>query len=74
MPKLPRISGRKLGAAPRKAGFAMPHGEGGHGTFHHPLTGRTTTVPLTSKVLPVGTIAAILRQAGISADELRRLL
>jgi predicted RNA binding protein YcfA (HicA-like mRNA interferase family) len=74
LPKLPRTSGKKLAAALRKAGFDMPRGEGGHGTFHNPHTGHVTTVPLTNKTLPVGTIAVILKQAGVTPDELRRLL
>jgi predicted RNA binding protein YcfA (HicA-like mRNA interferase family) len=38
------------------------------------LMGRTVTVPVHAGELRVGTIAAILKAAQMSADDLRRLL
>ena len=73
MPKLPRISGRKLAAALEKAGFKRVRTEGDHCFMHNPQTGRTVTVVLTRRTLSAGLISRILKQAGLSADDLREL-
>jgi predicted RNA binding protein YcfA (HicA-like mRNA interferase family) len=74
LPRLPRVSGRRLERALRRAGFVALRGEGDHVFLHHPDTGRTATIVSTPKDLPVGTVASILRQAGLSAEDLRKLL
>ncbi len=74
MPKLPRVSGRKVARALERGGFELSRTRGDHGYYSHSLTRRNAVVPLTNQVLPVGTIANILRQAGLPAEEFRRLL
>jgi predicted RNA binding protein YcfA (HicA-like mRNA interferase family) len=74
MPRLPRASGRRIARALEAADFDLVRMVGDHARLRNAETGRQTTVPLTNHPLPVGTIASILRQAGLSADELRRLL
>jgi predicted RNA binding protein YcfA (HicA-like mRNA interferase family) len=74
MPKLPRVSGRQAARALERAGFQVVRIHGDHARLHNPETGRRTVVALTSQALPVGTLASILRQAGLSADEFRGLL
>ena len=51
-------------------GFILKRVTGSHHFFVHPTTGKITVVPLHSKDLPKGTFHAILKQAGISKDEL----
>jgi predicted RNA binding protein YcfA (HicA-like mRNA interferase family) len=42
---------------------------GSHEIWVNPATGRFTTIPNHSGDMPEGTLRAILRQAGITADE-----
>lgn len=74
MPKPPRETGRKLVRAMGRAGFVPVRTEGDHLFMHNPRIGRTATIVTTTRDLPVGTLASILRQAGITAEELRDLL
>ncbi|MCE5238395.1 type II toxin-antitoxin system HicA family toxin [bacterium] len=74
MPRLPRVSGRKVARALERSGFTLVRAQGDHGYYTHLATRRNAVVPLTNQVLPVGTIANILRQAGLTADEFRQLL
>ena len=74
MPKLPRISGRKLERALRRAGFVRIRTVGDHVTMYNAETGRTATTLDTAKDVPVATIASALRQAGLSNEDLIRLL
>ncbi|RKX28278.1 MAG: type II toxin-antitoxin system HicA family toxin [Verrucomicrobia bacterium] len=75
-PKLPSLSSRQLTAALRKAGFrdAPRRGKGSHIALFRPgETPRLVVVPL-RKTLPTGTVRGIIRQAGISREELLDLL
>lgn len=74
MPRLPRVSGRRLARALEEAGFELVRTRGDHASFHNAETGRTATVPLKRRTLGPGIIASVLRQAGLTADDLRRLL
>ena len=73
MPRLPRVSGRKLARAMEKAGFRTVRMHGDHAFMVHP-DGRRTVVDLSRNTLPVGTIAGTIAEVGISAAELTRLL
>ena len=71
MPRLPVVSGRQMIAVLTQAGFAEVRQRGSHvslqkGSFR-------TVVPLHTDLSP-GTLLAILRQAGLTRDELLRLL
>ncbi|MCO5243769.1 MAG: type II toxin-antitoxin system HicA family toxin [Anaerolineae bacterium] len=48
--------------------------KGSHHILIHPETRRRAVVPFHKKDLPKGTVAAILRQAGIDRDDLDDLL
>lgn len=74
MPKLPRVSGRKVAKALQKAGFELARIAGNHAYLRNYETNRRVVVPLSSHTCPVGTLASILRQAGLTTDDLRRLL
>ena len=70
MPKLPALTPKKLTAILKKHGFQLDHTTGSHFVFYHPETKRRVTLPYHSKDLPKGTLFAVLKQAGISKDEI----
>ena len=75
MPRLPRVSGRKLVKALRKAGFRLSHVRGSHHYLRHPEDDRLVTIPVHgNRDLPVGTLRAILRQSSLTTEELIDLL
>lgn len=50
-------------------GFVFQRSKGSHQLYKHP-DGRRTVVPFHSKDLKTGTLLAILKQAGLSKDDL----
>ena len=75
MPRLPRPSGFELARALERAGFVRRRVRGDHATYYSTTTDRVTTVQLTNRSLPVGTVAKVLKEAGlITGDDLRDLL
>lgn len=73
MSKLPTLSGQQVVKVLERAGFAQTRTRGSHVVMRNADTGRGTTVPL-HKVVKRGTLAAILRQAGMDGDEVADLL
>ncbi len=57
-----------------KAGFVRQRQKGGHLIMIHFAKNKQVTIPIHNKPLKKGTLAAILRHAEISADEIRSLL
>ncbi len=77
MTRLPRASGKAVVRALQRAGYEVVHrhSRGGHVYLRKPGAAALVTVPVHSNQdLPAGTLRAILRQAGLSADELADLL
>ncbi|WP_261557987.1 type II toxin-antitoxin system HicA family toxin [Frankia tisae] len=72
-PGLPRVSGSEVSRALRRAGFDEVGTKGSHCKLRHKDGARTVIVPL-HRELATGTLASILRQAGIDAEEFRTLL
>ncbi len=66
MPKLPRISGRECRKALIALGFAEARQRGSHVVMRRRESG--CVVPM-HKELKTGTLAGVLRQAGISVEE-----
>jgi predicted RNA binding protein YcfA (HicA-like mRNA interferase family) len=66
MPKLPRIGGRECIAALRRLGFTEVRQRGSHVVLRRGAEG--CVVPL-HRELKVGTLAGILRQAGVEAEQ-----
>jgi predicted RNA binding protein YcfA (HicA-like mRNA interferase family) len=58
----------------KKNGFILDRTKGSHHIFYNALTKRRVIVPLHKKDLPKGTLMEILKQAGISREELIELL
>ena len=51
-------------------GFILKRITGSHHIFHHPTLKKITVVPLHKKDLPIGTLHAILKQAGIDKKDI----
>ena len=66
MPKLPRTSGAAVVKALERLGFTKIRQSGSHVVMRRDANG--CVVPMHSEV-KVGTLAGILRQADVSADE-----
>jgi predicted RNA binding protein YcfA (HicA-like mRNA interferase family) len=63
---------RETVARLQRAGFAPVRQSGSHLLLRHP-DGRTTYVAMHRRDVPTGTFKAILRQAGLTEDDFRRL-
>jgi len=71
-PSLPSVSGQQVVAALGRAGFEQVSQRGSHLKLRHP-DGRLAIVPL-HRELARGTLRSVLRQAGLSAEQLKQLL
>jgi predicted RNA binding protein YcfA (HicA-like mRNA interferase family) len=67
-----RASGVEVARALERAGFVTRSQRGSHRKLRH-ADGRTVIVPIHREVAP-GTLRSILKQAGLSEDQLRNLL
>ncbi|MDO8525050.1 MAG: type II toxin-antitoxin system HicA family toxin [Candidatus Omnitrophota bacterium] len=76
MVSLPQVPGQRIVRALEKAGFVVRRQRGSHVVLVHPQDlARRVIVPLHgSKDVKLGTLRAILKGAGISAEELKDLL
>jgi predicted RNA binding protein YcfA (HicA-like mRNA interferase family) len=74
--KLPQISGTRLVRALRRAGFREVHRKGSHVMLAHAADPtRIAVVPMhKAKMLPPGTLRAILKGARLTDEELRAVL
>jgi predicted RNA binding protein YcfA (HicA-like mRNA interferase family) len=74
MPKLPRISAREICAVLEKLGFSVARQSGSHIIYKN-SQGKRATVPFHSaKILHPKVLKSILRDAGLSPEELANLL
>jgi predicted RNA binding protein YcfA (HicA-like mRNA interferase family) len=67
MPKLPRVSGPEVVRALERLGFAVARQRGSHIVMRRGPSG--CVVP-NHRELKAGTLAGVLKQAGVSVDEL----
>lgn len=70
-PHFPVMSGAQMMHALHMAGFVQASQKGSHVKMRH-ADGRVAIVP-NHKELAQGTLRSVLRQAGISSDDFRRL-
>ncbi len=63
---------RELLAKLQRAGFVIKRQSGSHVVLRHP-DGRQTYVSMHPGDIPGGTLRAIVRQSGLSEDDLRKL-
>ncbi|HHT9138688.1 MAG TPA: type II toxin-antitoxin system HicA family toxin [Candidatus Wunengus sp. YC60] len=69
MPKLPVVKPRDVVSFLKKNGFYLARSDGSHQRYHH-ADGRKVTIAFHNKPLKKGTLKAILRQAGLTTDQL----
>lgn len=74
MPKLPVLTPKKLVKILLKLNFQLDHKTGSHFIFYRVSDKRRVVIPFHTKDLPKGTILSILRQAGITKEELEKYL
>ncbi len=75
MPLLPRVTAAELIRALERGGFAEARTHGGHRILKSQDGRKRVTIPYpASRVVPLGTVANILREAGISNEQLVDLL
>jgi len=68
MARLPTLSGKQLTAILQREGFVIIRQQGSHVRMKHPDGRFVTTV--THKTIAKGTLRAIVRQAGLSVEDL----
>ena len=74
MTRLPRVRGKDVVRALQRAGFTIVRSRGSHFYLRH-RDGRSTVVPVHSReTIGPGLLAEILRDAELSADQLREFL
>ncbi len=74
MTKLPRLKGRQVIIALRKAGFEVIRGKGSHHFLQHP-DGRCTIVPVhVGETIGPGLMNKILRDCDLSREDFLALL
>jgi len=74
MTRLPRLKGRQVVTALRRAGFQVLRIKGSHHYLRHP-DGRATVVPVhAGETLGPGLVAKILSDCELTREEFRRFL
>ncbi|MDW8029206.1 MAG: type II toxin-antitoxin system HicA family toxin [Armatimonadota bacterium] len=74
MSKLRPIPAREVIRKLRALGYEGPFGGGKHLVMRHPVTGQKIRVPFHGgKDLPIGTLRAIIRAAGVDVKTWERL-
>jgi predicted RNA binding protein YcfA (HicA-like mRNA interferase family) len=74
MTRLPVLRPKELLAALRRGGFDVVRVHGGHYQLLNSRTKRRVTIPHHNRDLTRKTLASILDQAGLSPEELEKLL
>lgn len=73
MTRLPALTYREVITRLRRAGFEFDRqAKGSHEIWYNPTTHRRTTVPNHPGTIPRGTLAAIIREAGLTVEEFLR--
>jgi predicted RNA binding protein YcfA (HicA-like mRNA interferase family) len=54
----------------KKKGFVLDRSSGSHQVWLHPVSRKRAVLPMHKKDIPIGTLYAILKQAGIDKEEL----
>ena len=71
-PKLPRLTGRELSRVLERAGWQLDRTSGSHFIYIYPPTRQTLSVPRHNRPMSIGTLSRLVKQAGLSRDELTR--
>ena len=74
MSRLPALTPRELVAALKRAGFVEHRQRGSHLFLRHTETNLPVMVPIHARDIKRGTLKGILKQAGLTAEELLEYL
>lgn len=74
MPKIPRITSKKLIKSLLKNGYYIDHQTGSHVIFYKNDLNNTIVVPNHNKDLKIWTLKNILKQAKLTTDDLIEML
>ena len=72
MPKLPVLTAKQIIKFLESDDFILDHSTGSHFIFYDLENKKRVTVPYHVKDLPKGTLSSILKQAGITKEELEK--
>ncbi len=70
MPKLPSRTGKQILKTLLSHGFILDHITGSHHILVNEDRTRRITVPVHARALPKGTLHEIVKQAGLSVDDI----
>lgn len=70
MSNIPALTPKDIVKILQHKGFLLDRSRGSHQVWLHPVSRKRAVVPMHSKDIPIGTLYAILKQAGIDKDEL----
>jgi len=71
VPKLSALTSQKVIKILERNGFILDRTKGSHRIYYHSESKRRVIIPYHKKDLPKGTLMEILKQAGISKEELK---
>jgi len=71
VPKLSSLTSQKVIKILERNGFVLDRTKGSHRIYYHSESKRRVIIPYHKKDLPKGTLMEILKQAGISKEELK---
>ncbi len=71
MHKLPSLTSQEVVRILERKGYILDRAKGSHRIYYHSESKRRVIIPYHRKDLPKGTLMEILKQAGISKDELK---
>ncbi len=71
MHKLPSLTSQEVVRILERKGYVLDRAKGSHRIYYHSESKRRVIIPYHRKDLPKGTLMEILKQAGISKDELK---
>jgi predicted RNA binding protein YcfA (HicA-like mRNA interferase family) len=60
---------RELRRILEQAGFVFTRQSGSHAIFKHPTSNRRVVLPMHSKDIPIGTLHAIMKDAGLKTPK-----
>jgi predicted RNA binding protein YcfA (HicA-like mRNA interferase family) len=73
-PELPALKPQQVIQALERAGFERRRQSGSHIILYKPALCRPVSIPLHTQDMPIGTLRAIIRQAGLSVKEFTALI
>jgi len=69
--KLPSLTSKEIIKILERKGFVLDRAKGSHRIYYHSESKRRVIISYHKKDLPKGTLMEILKQAGISKEELK---